>query len=46
MPTIDLLSSEGKAGGSVDLPASTLVGVRALFDPGYLLEVEAIAVID
>jgi enamine deaminase RidA (YjgF/YER057c/UK114 family) len=32
--------------GSVDLPASTLVGVQALFDPGYLLEVEAIAVID
>jgi len=29
-----------------DLPASTLVGVQALAEPGYLLEVEAIAVSD
>ena len=27
-------------------PADTLVGVEALSDPGYLIEVEAIAVID
>jgi enamine deaminase RidA (YjgF/YER057c/UK114 family) len=39
----------GEARASVftaDLPASTLVGVQALADPGYLLEIEAIAVID
>ncbi len=32
--------------GNADLPASTLVGVQALAQPGYLIEVEAIAVID
>lgn len=32
--------------GNDDLPASTLVGVAALAQPGYLIEVEAIAVID
>ena len=29
-----------------DLPASTLVGVQALAEPGYVLEVEAIAVVN
>ena len=32
--------------GSNDLPASTLVGVAALAQPGYLIEVEAIAVVN
>src|SRR5436853_164135 len=32
--------------GSAEPPASTLVGVQALADPGYLVEIEAIAVID
>lgn len=32
--------------GTTDLPASTLVGVQALAQPAYLIEVEAIAVID
>jgi len=32
--------------GTADLPASTLVGVQALAQPGYLIEVEAIAVLD
>lgn len=32
--------------GAADVPASTLVGVQALAEPGYLLEVEAIAVIE
>jgi enamine deaminase RidA (YjgF/YER057c/UK114 family) len=31
--------------GSVDLPASTLVGVPALAEHGYLVEIEAVAVI-
>lgn len=32
--------------GAAEPPASTLVGVQALAEPGYLLEVEAIAVSD
>ncbi len=32
--------------GSATLPASTLVGVQALAEPGFLIEVEAIAVVD
>jgi enamine deaminase RidA (YjgF/YER057c/UK114 family) len=32
--------------GPATLPASTLVGVQALAEPGYLIEVEAIAVVD
>jgi enamine deaminase RidA (YjgF/YER057c/UK114 family) len=32
--------------GSVAPPASTLVGIQALARPEYLVEVEAIAVID
>jgi enamine deaminase RidA (YjgF/YER057c/UK114 family) len=32
--------------GPVDLPASTLVGIQALARPEYLVEVEAVAVID
>jgi enamine deaminase RidA (YjgF/YER057c/UK114 family) len=32
--------------GATELPASTLAGVQALADPGYLVEIEAIAVID
>ena len=40
----------GEAGASVfgtaEPPASTLVGVQALADAGYLIEIEAIAAID
>ena len=32
--------------GTAEPPASTLVGVQALADPGYLVEIEAIALID
>ena len=46
----DMLPTVGKVRtalfGSVAPPASTLVGIQALAQPGYLVEVEAIAVID
>ncbi len=32
--------------GPATLPASTLVGVQALAEPGFLIEIEAIAVLD
>ena len=47
-PELRLLLGEARAAvfGPATLPASTLVGVQALAEPGYLIEVEAIAVID
>ena len=32
--------------GPSSLPASTLVGVQALAEPGFLIEIEAVAVLD
>jgi enamine deaminase RidA (YjgF/YER057c/UK114 family) len=47
-PELRPLLGEARASifGPATLPASTLVGVQALAEPGYLIEVEAIAVID
>ena len=47
-PELRPLLGEARAAvfGPATLPASTLVGVQALAEPGYLIEVEAIAVID
>ena len=47
-PEVRPLLAEARATvfGPSALPASTLVGVQALAEPGYLLEVEAIAVTD
>jgi enamine deaminase RidA (YjgF/YER057c/UK114 family) len=44
-PEFRPILGEARAGvfGTADLPASTLVGVQALAEPGYLLEVEAFA---
>jgi enamine deaminase RidA (YjgF/YER057c/UK114 family) len=47
-PELRLLLGEARAAvfGATTLPASTLVGVQALAEPGFLIEVEAIAVLD
>ncbi|HXN04976.1 MAG TPA: RidA family protein [Candidatus Acidoferrum sp.] len=46
-PELRLLLGEARSAVfGATLPASTLVGVQALAEPGYLIEVEAIAVID
>ncbi len=47
-PELRLLLAEARhtVFGTAALPASTLVGVQALAEPGYLVEVEAVAVTD
>jgi enamine deaminase RidA (YjgF/YER057c/UK114 family) len=47
-PELRALLGEARAAvfGPTTLPASTLVGVQALAEPGFLIEIEAIAVLD
>jgi enamine deaminase RidA (YjgF/YER057c/UK114 family) len=47
-PELRPLLGEARAAvfGPATLPASTLVGVQALAEPGFLIEIEAIAVLD
>ena len=47
-PELRLLLGEARSAvfGATTLPASTLVGVQALAEPGFLIEIEAIAVLD
>ncbi len=45
-PDLRPLLSEARSAVFETPPASTLVGVQALAEPGYLIEVEAIAVLD
>ena len=47
-PELRLLLGEARSAvfGPGTLPASTLVGVQALAEPGFLIEIEAIAVLD
>ena len=47
-PELRVVIAEARATlfGTSQLPASTLVGVEALAEPGYLLEIEAVAATD
>jgi enamine deaminase RidA (YjgF/YER057c/UK114 family) len=47
-PELRLLLGEARSAvfGATTLPASTLVGVQALAEPGFLIEIEAVAVLD
>jgi enamine deaminase RidA (YjgF/YER057c/UK114 family) len=47
-PELRLLLGQARSAvfGTTTLPASTLVGVQALAEPGFLIEIEATAVLD
>ncbi|TMB64273.1 MAG: RidA family protein [Chloroflexi bacterium] len=47
-PEMRSLAGEARSAvfGPATLPASTLVGVQALAEPGFLIEIEAVAVLD